>query len=355
MNSQTHGKSVAEIAAFVGGVLHGGDAATPIERVADLRGAGAGEIAFVEDARLIELAEQSCAACLIVPKGAARAGKCIIEVAQPKLAFALIAEQLHGPTKRPGGVDPAACVAPTALLEASVFVDANVRIGARVRIGHTTQIHAGVVISDDVSIGRDCVIHPNVVIYAGVRIADRVILHAGAVIGADGFGYVRAADGYHKFPQIGSVSIEEDVEIGAQTCIDRGALGETRIGRGTKIDNLVQIAHNVQIGARVVIAAQTGISGSTVIEDDVVIGGQVGMGDHARVQSGAIIGSKAGVLTGKVVRAGQWWGIPVQPLAEYKKLNAHLSRVPQMRAEIKELRAQLAALQEKIGAAAGTD
>jgi UDP-3-O-[3-hydroxymyristoyl] glucosamine N-acyltransferase len=164
------------------------------------------------------------------------------------------------------------------------------------------------------------------------------------VIGADGFGYVRDGEmtgSYHKFPQRGTVVIEDDVELGAHTCVDRAALGQTRIGRGTKLDNLVHVGHNCDIGERVVIAAQTGISGSVIIEDDCVIGGQVGFGDHIRVMSGAVIGSKAGVLPGKIVRPGVWWGIPIQPLDEYKRLNAHLARVPQMREEIKELKRQL--------------
>jgi len=161
------------------------------------------------------------------------------------------------------------------------------------------------------------------------------------VIGADGFGYVRDKDRYIKFPQIGTAIIEDDVEIGANSCVDRGALGVTRIGKGSKIDNLVQIAHNVQIGKRVIIAAQTGISGSTVIEDDCVIGGQVGMGDHARVQSGAVIGSQAGVLPGKIVRPGVWWGTPVQPLEEYKRQNAHIKGISRLKDELKKLRQEI--------------
>ena len=153
-------------------------------------------------------------------------------------------------------------------------------------------------------------LHPNVVLYDGVSIGTRVILHAGVCIGADGFGYVRHDLGYQKFPQVGTVVIEDDVEIGAHTCVDRAALGRTRIGRGTKLDNMVHVGHNCDIGERVVIAAQTGISGSVVIEDDAVIGGQVGFGDHTRVQKGAIIGSKAGILPGKIVRPGVWWGYP---------------------------------------------
>jgi UDP-3-O-[3-hydroxymyristoyl] glucosamine N-acyltransferase len=192
------------------------------------------------------------------------------------------------------------------------------------------------------------VLHPGVVLYDDVTIGDRVILHAGVCIGADGFGYVRNDMGYHKFPQRGTVVIEDDVELGAHTCVDRAALGQTRIGRGTKIDNMDHVGHNCDIGERVVIAAQTGISGSVVIEDDVVIGGQVGFGDHIRVQSGAVIGSKAGILPGKIVRPGVWWGIPIQPLDEYKRMNAHLGRLPQMREEIKELRKQLEELRKDL-------
>ncbi len=181
-----------------------------------------------------------------------------------------------------------------------------------------------------------------------MSIGNRVNLHAGVVIGADGFGYVRGDMGYHKFPQIGTAVIEDDVELGANTTVDRGALGRTRIGKGTKLDNMVHVGHNCDIGERVVIAAQTGISGSVTIEDDCVIGGQVGFGDHIRVQSGAVIGSKAGVLPGKIVRPGVWWGIPIQPLDEYKRLNAHLSRVPHLREELKELRARMTELEQEL-------
>jgi UDP-3-O-[3-hydroxymyristoyl] glucosamine N-acyltransferase len=205
-----------------------------------------------------------------------------------------------------------------------------------------------VVVGANVTIGADCVLHPNVVLYDGVTIGDRVILHAAVCIGADGFGYVRHDHGYQKFPQIGTVVIEDDVELGAHTCVDRAALGRTRIGRGTKLDNMVHVGHNCDIGEHVVIAAQTGISGSVVIEDDAVIGGQVGFGDHTRVQKGAIIGSKAGILPGKVVRAGVWWGIPVQPLDQYKRLNAHLNRLPEMRKALKRLEQEIVELREKL-------
>lgn len=340
-------KSIAELAAHVGGRVVG-DGSVRVLSVASFESAGEGDIAFIEDRKLLERAASSKASCLIVPEGAQVDAPCLIEVARPKLAFARIAEILHPPRRRAPAVHPSANVAGSALVDESAFIGAGVCVGERARIGAGTQLLAGAFIGDDVRVGRDCVLHPNVVLYDRVELGDRVILHAGVVIGADGFGYVRSETGYHKFPQMGTVVIEDDVEIGAHTCVDRGALGETHIGRGTKIDNLVQVGHNVQIGARVVIASQTGISGSTVIEDDAVIGGQVGMGDHARVQSGAVIGSKAGILPGKIVRPGVWWGVPVQPLEDYKRLNAHLGRLPQMRQELKELRQQLRELQDKI-------
>ncbi len=348
MNEKTVGRSVAELAAHVGGRVVGNDSIL-VERVASLEMATAGEIAFVEDAKLLEAAHASRASCLIVPEGSSVEVASVIEVARPKLAFALIAELLQPRARREPFVDPTASIAASALIDPSVYIGAGVRVGEAVRIGACTELHAGVIVEARARIGRECVIHANAVLYEGVAISDRVILHAGVVIGADGFGYVRGADGYHKFPQVGTVVIEDDVEIGANSCVDRGALGETRIGRGSKIDNLVQIGHNVQIGERVVIAAQTGISGSTIIEDDAVIGGQVGMGDHARVGRGAIVGSKAGILPGKIVRAGSvMWGIPVRPLDEYKRLNAHFGRLPQLHEELKALRQQVKELAARL-------
>jgi len=336
------------LASHVGGRVIG-DGNTLIRRIASIENAGPGEIAFIDDSKLFENGRESRASCLIVPPGAKVDAACLVEVERPKLAFALIADLLHGPKRMEPGIHPTAIVAGTASVDPSAFVGAWVEIGERTFIGEGSQILAGAVIGEGVSVGRDCVIHPNVVLYDDVALGDRVILHANVVVGADGFGYVPDESNVrHKFPQIGTVVIEDDVEIGASSCVDRGALGETRIGRATKIDNLVQIAHNVQIGERVVIAAQTGISGSSIIESDAIIGGQVGMGDHARVESGAIIGSKAGILPGKIVRAGVWWGIPVQPLEDYKRLNAHLSRVPRMREEIKELREEIKQLKENL-------
>lgn len=308
-----------------------GDRETQIIRIADLDQARKGEIAYIDNEKFLPAALESRASCLIVPEGAVEKfhNRTLIEVSNPKLAFALIGAVLH-PTDREPSIHPTAVVASTADVAPTAYIGPHVTVG------------------EYVTIGDNCVLHPNVVLYDDVAIGNRVILHAGVCIGADGFGYVRHELGYQKFPQIGTVVIEDDVEIGAYTCVDRAALGRTRIGRGTKLDNMVHVGHNCDIGERVVIAAQTGISGSVVIEDDVVIGGQVGFGDHTRVQKGAIIGSKAGILPGKIVRPGVWWGIPVQPLDEYKRMNAHLQRLPEMREKIKELERQIAELKRQL-------
>ena len=335
----------SEIAEFVGGELHGsGD--VEVTSVADIGSAREGQLTFFEKE---SGRPDTAASCLIVSREFAAGlekqqtgdGVSIIAVDQPKLAFARIAGILHPQKKRTPEIHQNAVIASDAVIGSDVFIGAFVYVGEGSQVGSGTQLRAGCKIGDGVTVGSDCVLHPNVFIEDGCTIGDRVILHSGVVVGADGFGYVPAEDGrYVKFPQIGTVVIEDDVEIGANTCIDRGALGTTRIGAGTKIDNLVQVGHNVDIGKNCVIAAQTGISGSVVIEDDCVIGGQVGFGDHVRVKSGAVIGSQAGILPGKIVRPGVWWGTPIQPLDEYKRQNAHVKGLERLKAEVKELKEQ---------------
>ncbi len=332
-----------EIADFLSAELVG-EGTIEIERVAALSSASAGAIAFIEKA---DAAAGTNASCLIVPLDFADdVSLPYLRTKDPKLAFALVAAILHPPKDRPAQIHDSAVVSESAILGNEVFIGAFTCVGDNATVGDATHLRAGAKIGDNVKIGSNCVLHPNVFVEDGCTIGDNVILHSGVVIGADGFGYVRDRERHIKFPQIGTVVIEDNVEIGANSCVDRGALGETRIGEGTKIDNLVQIAHNVQIGKRVVIAAQTGISGSTVLEDDCVIGGQVGIGDHARVQSDAIIGSQAGVLPGKIVRPGIWWGTPVQPLDEYKRQNAMVKGLSRLRDEVKELRTKLVELQD---------
>ena len=338
---------VHELAEIVGGrVLNASE--TEILRIGNLDDADQQSVAYVDNEKFLSAAGESKAGCLIVPPGVAEKiqNKILIEVQNPKLAFALIGAALHPPVRREPEIHGTAVVAESADVALTAYIGPHVQLGENARVGAYTRIEAGVVVGANVTIGADCVLHPNVVLYDGISIGDRVILHAAVCIGADGFGYVRHDHGYQKFPQIGTVVIEDEVELGAHTCVDRAALGRTRIGRGTKLDNMVHVGHNCDIGERVVIAAQTGISGSVVIEDDAVIGGQVGFGDHTRVQKGAVIGSKAGILPGKIVRPGVWWGIPIQPLDQYKRFNAYLKRLPELYEEIKQLRQQLAELKQ---------
>lgn len=340
---------VRELASVVNGRV-AGDAGTRIERIADLDCAREGEIAYIDNEKMFEVAAESKASCLIASEGLSEklTDRTLIVVANPKLAFALVGAALHPAVRREPTIHPTAVVAETADIALTAYVGPNVCIGEHTHVGAYTRLEAGVVLGANVTVGDDCVLHPNAVLYDGVSIGTRVILHAGVCLGADGFGYVRHELGYQKFPQVGTVVIEDDVEIGAHSCVDRAALGRTRIGRGTKLDNMVHVGHNCDIGERVVIAAQTGISGSVVIEDDAVIGGQVGFGDHTRVQKGAIIGSKAGILPGKIVRPGVWWGIPVQPLDQYKRMNAHMNRLPQMREDLKRLETEVEELKKRI-------
>jgi UDP-3-O-[3-hydroxymyristoyl] glucosamine N-acyltransferase len=324
-----------EIARLVGGEL-AGDGELEVRDIAAFADAGPGVLVFCEKP---DEAECPAGSCIIGPNAfPVPPDGCVIAVSAPKAAFCIAAAAIRPAKKPPAVIHPTAVISPDASIADGVGIGAFVSIGAGSRIADGVSIHDGVRIGNDVTVGKGCTLYPHVTVYDGAQIGENVTIHAGAVIGADGFGFVNHQGKYLKFPQIGRVIIGNEVEIGANTCIDRGALGVTRIGDGTKIDNLVQIAHNVEIGRNVVIAAQTGISGSTVIEDDCVIGGQVGMGDHARVLSGAVIGSQAGVLPRKIVRPGVWWGTPVQPLDEYKRQNALVKGLRRLKDEVKELR-----------------
>lgn len=309
-----------DLAELLKGELRG-DGEIALSGLATPERAGPRDLVFME-----KTASATSAGCVIHGASLEGAFDCpVIVVKNPKLAFARAAQILNAEAVN-HTIHPMALISEEAKLGAC-SVGAFTSIGAGSLIGDGTVIAEGVRIGTDVKVGENCVIHSNCTIYQKTEIGDNVILHAGTVIGADGFGYVRDAEEHVKFPQIGKVVIEDNVEIGANSCVDRGALGETRIGEGTKIDNLVQIAHNVKIGRRVIIAAMTGVSGSSVIEDDVVIAGQVGIADHVTIKTGAVIGAKSAVFPGKIVRPGVWCGVPVVPLEEYKTQNALLRRL----------------------------
>lgn len=307
------------------------DSSITVTKVSSLQSATSDSLVFVEDAQHLDAALRSSAAAVIAGNFAANANasKPILISAQPRLTFARAAKLLRDPDRN-------RVIHPSAIVPASAELGKNVAIGARailsehVKVGDETTIGAGSVIGDNVVIGTHCRVDANVTIYPGTTLGDRVIVQAGTILGSEGFGYVRDSKTgrYEQFPQIGRLVIEDDVEIGANSTIDRGALDETRISRGTKIDNLVQIGHNVQIGENVVIAAQTGISGSAVVEDNVIIGGQVGIADHVRIEEGAILGAQSGIPTKKVIRGKGvvFWGTPARPIREYLKELAFLSR-----------------------------
>ena len=286
-----------------------------VTRVSGLADADAGSLVFATDAETLTIATASGAGAILAPlrlrEDAGDGGLCVVFVNDARFAFAVAAKRLR--PRREGGE-----------------VHTSVVLGEGVRLGAGCWIGPGCVIGDGVELGAGCELGGRVTIYPGTRLGARVVVQAGAVLGSTGFGYARngATGAYVLFPQQGTLVIEEDVEIGANATIDRGALGETRIGAGTKIDNLVHIGHNCTIGRNVIVAAQTGISGSSVVEDGAILGGQVGIGEHATVGKGVILGGGAGVLSGKKMRGeGQvFWGRPARPLREYLRDLARLRR-----------------------------
>ncbi|MGC1372702.1 MAG: UDP-3-O-(3-hydroxymyristoyl)glucosamine N-acyltransferase [Candidatus Sulfotelmatobacter sp.] len=326
-------RSLQHIAEAVGARLQG-DGSVEIAGVASIASASAEDLVFVEDEKYLSQAVKSPAGAIIAGEFAAAAkGKPLLISKHPKLAFARASRFLQDANRKPGegNVHANASVHPSARLAPDVKVEPQAVIAEHAEIGAGSWIGAGCVIGRGVRIGQNCQIYPRVTIYPGTTLGDRVTVHAGAVLGSDGFGYVRDAETgrYEKFPQIGRLVIEDNVEIGANTTIDRGALDETRIGRGTRIDNLVHVGHNCRVGENVVIAAQTGISGSAVIENNVVIGGQVGIADHVRLEEGVIVGAQAGIPSNKILRGKGvvFWGTPARPLHQYLKQLALLAKL----------------------------
>jgi UDP-3-O-[3-hydroxymyristoyl] glucosamine N-acyltransferase len=299
-----------------------------IVAAAALEDAGPDDLAFVVSPKNFEAALDSRAGCFIAAPDFPATDRTVIESAQPRAHFAQALALLYpGPSPHPG-VHPSACVQPSAEVDPTaeigpfVSIAAGAKIGARVRIGPSCSV------AENSSIGADSLLHARVSIYANVTIGARAILHSGAVIGADGFGFELAGASFRKVPQVGRVEIGDDVEIGANACVDRAALGVTLIGDGAKLDNMVHIAHNCRIGKHVLIVAQTGLAGGVTVGDYAVIGGQVGIGDKARIESKAVIGSGAGILSSKIVRAGEpVWGTPARPLRQYLRQLATLARL----------------------------
>jgi UDP-3-O-[3-hydroxymyristoyl] glucosamine N-acyltransferase len=334
-------RTAKDLAEGIGARLEG-DGALEVGGVAAPERAGARDLIYAEGPKHAERAAASAAMCVIAGEGIALARKTVLRSAQPKLAFAKAAALLIERAPIATGIHPTAIVAPLALVAEGVSIGPYAVIGEAAHVGAGTQIGAHSVIGAGCWIGEDCRIHPRVTLYNGARIGHRVEIHPGAVIGADGFGYAYGEGKCWKFPQVGIVEIGDDVEIGANTTIDRGSLDDTRIAEGVKLDNLVHVAHNCQIGAHTVIAAQAGLSGSCVFGKHVVVAGQAGFGERCELEDGAVIGGQAGVLGGKTIRKGETvWGTPARPLEKFKEQYVWYARLPELAARIKELEGKI--------------
>jgi len=321
-----------------------GDAHTPVSGVASPESARPEELIYVDSPRHVERAVASAARCVLASAGTALSRKTVLEVENPKLAFAKAAAWLIPRPPLRAEIHPSAIVSATARLAPNIRIGPYVVIEDNVEIGTGTAIDAFCFLGRGARVGADCRLHPRVTLYAGARLGNSVEVHSGAVIGGDGFGYVFGEGRHIKFPQIGTVEIGDEVEIGCNTTIDRGSLEATQIGTGVKIDNLVQVAHNVQIGRNTVVAAQVGISGSCTLGTQVMIGGQVGIAPHCTLEDDAIIGAQAGIPTGKTIRRGQTvWGTPARPFARFKEQYGWLTRLPELVERIRKLE------QEKAG------
>ena len=322
--------TTGELAEYLGAKLEGA-VGVRISGVASPERAGATDLIYIESARQAERAAASASRCVITPPGTRFPGKTILESPHPKFAFAKAAAWLAEAPAPQAGIHATAIVATPAKIAANVYIGPYVVVEQGAEIGAGTMIEAFCFVGQGSRIGENCRLHPRVTLYTGAHLGDRVEVHSGAVIGADGFGYVFGEGRHLKFPQIGAVKVADDVEIGANTTVDRGSLDDTCIERGVKIDNLVQIAHNVRIGEYSVIAAQTGVSGSSTLGRGVIVGGQVGIADHCNIQNGAILGAQAGVPTGKTIHTGQTvWGTPARPLRKFKEQYAWFARLPQL-------------------------
>jgi len=322
-----------DIAALASGRVVGDERVT-VSGIAAAAAATPRDLVFVEDEKFLPQALASSAGVILAGPFAesAVARAALVLCAQPRLAFARAGRRLHAVPQTAGpGIHPTAVIHHTAVLGAGVVIGPHAVVDEQAVLGDRVAVGAAVHVGRGVRIGPDSVLRSNVVVYPGTTIGARVVAHAGTVLGSDGFGYVRDPETsrYELFPQVGRLVIGDDVELGALCTVDRGALGETVIGRGTKLDNQVHVAHNVCIGQDVVIAAQTGIAGSSVIEDRAVLAGQVGIADHVRIGEGAILGAQCGVPTGKVLRGPGvlFWGTPARPIKQYLKELAVLARL----------------------------
>ena len=337
--------TLAVLAELVGGRVSG-DPSTCISGVAPLGVAGARDICFLANPKAQDRLDGCQAAAIIVPPSLdGVVDKPLLLVDNPYLAFAKILNFLKVPERAVEGVSVRADVHPDAVIGPETTISPGCVVGAGVVVGRGSWLSPNVVVYPDVTIGEDCVIHANVVIREGCRLGDRVIIQPGAVIGADGFGYVPDGEHYYKIPQVGTVVLEDDVEVGACTCIDRGTLGDTRVARGTKIDNLVQVAHNTQVGEDCILISQMGLAGSVKVGRHCTISGQVAVSDHVTIGDHVTIAGKSGV-TNDVDSHQVMAGFPAMPHRQWLRANMTIQHLPDMRKDLQTLKKQVAELLE---------
>jgi UDP-3-O-[3-hydroxymyristoyl] glucosamine N-acyltransferase len=341
-------KTLSELAQHVGGRIIG-DGRILIRKVAPIEEAGPGEITFLANPRYTPFLATSKASAVIVGPGVvtaapAECGTGYLEASDPYVAFAKILQLFNPPASYRPQISAHAAIDPSADLEVDVTVFPYVVVSKGVHIATRTVLHPGVFLGEDVTVGQDCVLHPNVVVYDRCRIGNRVILHAGVVVGSDGFGYAGEGHKRFKIPQVGIVEVEDDVEIGANTTVDRATLGRTVIGRGCKIDNLVQIAHNVVVGENSIIAAQAGIAGSTRIGKEVMLGGRVGIINHLTIGDGAKIGPGSGILRSVPPGAMRSSGLDAAPHREWLKVVTLLPQLAKLWSTVRHLEKKVQAL-----------
>jgi UDP-3-O-[3-hydroxymyristoyl] glucosamine N-acyltransferase len=341
-------KSLKELAENLGGTVIGDENIT-IRGIASLDDAKEDQITFLANPKYAAKVATTRAAAVVVPPGAESYGKNVIEVKNPYLAFAKLLTIFY--VKRPDakGVMAGAFLGEKAVMGEDLTIYPGASVGNGVKLGARVTIHPGAVLYDGVEVGDDVTIHSNVTIRERCRIGNRVIIHSGAVIGSDGFGYAPDGKEWYKIPQIGIVVIEDDVEIGANTTIDRAALEVTLIGRGTKIDNLVQIAHNCQIGENCMIVSQVGISGSARLGEHVTLGGQVGVAGHLEIGAFTMVGAKSGV-PGNLPASGVFSGIPTIPHREWLRSMGTIPKLPEMRKTLSSLEKRIEELEENLAA-----
>lgn len=350
MGSDPAGRPLAELVAHVGGTLRG-DGSLLIHGVEGLAEAGPGDLSFYGSHRYREALATTRAAAVLVPIGeqTSRKDLALVQVPNPHLAYARISALFHPVARPPPGVSPRANVHPTARVHSEACVLAFVTVEAGAEVGPRTVLYPGVYVGAGARIGADCILYPSVTVREACLVGERVVLHASAVVGADGFGFAfdGEAQAHVKVPQAGIVRIEDDVEVGAASCIDRATTGETVIGRGTKIDNLVQIAHNVRVGPLSLLCAQAGISGSAELGSGVVLAGQVGVVGHIKIGDGARIVAQSGVVH-DVPEGATLSGSPAVDIRAWLKQSAALPRMAELMREVRALRARLEALEKEL-------